>query len=148
VNGKLASIAYAARKGGAIRETMFAEISVPKGIICDARGHFPKRQITLLFEESWVAACADLGRPLPWITRRANLLIAGMDAAQDRGAQIAVGETLLEVTEETTPCNLMEKAAPGLMAALKPGWRGGVCCIVLRGGNIAVGDDVIRLMAR
>ncbi len=145
MTGKLAAIAFAARKRGVMTETMFAEITVAKGITGDARGHFPGRQVTLLFAADWQAACADLGRSLPWTTRRANLLIEHLDVPREKGAQIAIGEVLLEVTEETTPCNLMEKAAAGLKAALRPGWRGGVCCKVLRGGSIALGDEVTRV---
>jgi MOSC domain-containing protein YiiM len=36
----------------------------------------------------------------------------------------------------------MEEAAPGLQAALRPDWRGGVFTQVLIGGVIRVGDQV------
>jgi MOSC domain-containing protein YiiM len=36
----------------------------------------------------------------------------------------------------------MEKARTGLKAALTPDWRGGVCCNVVSGGNVRVGDPV------
>jgi len=36
----------------------------------------------------------------------------------------------------------MDEASPGLREALEPDWRGGVCCRVLKGGLIAVGDEV------
>ena len=142
MSGRLEAIAFAARKGGVMRETMFAEITVAKGIVGDARGHFPGRQVTILFHEDWAAACAELGRPLPWTTRRANLLVAGLDVPRGPGVRLGIGEVMLEVTEETTPCNLMEKAAPGLRSALRPGWRGGLCCRVLSGGALAAGDPV------
>lgn len=145
MSGRLAAIAIAARKRGVMRETLFAEVTVPRGITGDARGHFPGRQVTLLFEHDWMAACADLGKPLPWTTRRANLLVSGMDVPAEIGAKLAIGEVVLQVTEETTPCNLMEKAEAGLKAALKPGWRGGVCCKVLSGGTITTGDAVRRV---
>lgn len=130
-----------------MRETMMADISVAKGVAGDARGHFPNRQITLLFEEAWIAACADLGRPLPWTTRRANILIGGMSAVVEAGVRLSLADVVLEVAEETSPCNLMEKAAPGLRSALKPGWRGGVCCRVISAGTIAAGDAV-RIVPR
>lgn len=145
MTGRLAAIAIAPKKRGVMQETMFAEVTVPKGITGDARGHFPGRQVTLLFEHDWQAACTDLGKALPWTTRRANLLVSGMDVPAEVGAKLAIGEVLLEVTEETAPCNLMEKAEAGLRAALKPGWRGGVCCKVLAGGTITTGDTVRRV---
>jgi MOSC domain-containing protein YiiM len=43
---------------------------------------------------------------------------------------------------ETDPCERMEKLAPGLRAALTPDWRGGVCTMVLAGGEIAIGDEI------
>jgi MOSC domain-containing protein YiiM len=36
----------------------------------------------------------------------------------------------------------MERAQAGLYNALKPEWRGGVCCRVVQGGDIAAGDPV------
>jgi MOSC domain-containing protein YiiM len=36
----------------------------------------------------------------------------------------------------------MEEQCAGLKAALQPDWRGGVCCRVLRGGAVAIGDSV------
>ena len=143
--GRLEAIAIAPKKRGVMQETMCAEVTVPKGITGDARGHFPGRQVTLLFQHYWQAACADLGKALPWTTRRANLLVSGMDVPADVGAKLAIGEVVLQVTEETAPCNLMEKAEAGLKAALKPGWRGGVCCKVLSGGTITTGDSVRRV---
>jgi MOSC domain-containing protein YiiM len=41
----------------------------------------------------------------------------------------------------------MDKQHEGLRKALTPEWRGGVACRVLRGGDVAVGDDVALLRA-
>jgi MOSC domain-containing protein YiiM len=51
-----------------------------------------------------------------------------------------IGDLILEVTGETKPCFRMEEASPGLRNALNSGWRGGVTCRVLQGGQIRVGD--------
>jgi MOSC domain-containing protein YiiM len=53
-----------------------------------------------------------------------------------------VGEAVLEITAETKPCQVMEAAHHGLRSALKPDWRGGVCCRVISGGKIRIGDPV------
>ena len=43
---------------------------------------------------------------------------------------------------ETRPCELMERSYTCLRAVLRPDWRGGVCCVVRRGGEIRLGDSV------
>jgi MOSC domain-containing protein YiiM len=55
---------------------------------------------------------------------------------------LRIGDVELEVTKETAPCYLMDQAHEGLLRALKPDWRGGVCCRVVKGGEIRLGDRV------
>ena len=55
---------------------------------------------------------------------------------------LAIGDVRLEVTVEVEPCNRMEEASPGLQAAMRPDWRGGVGCRVIAGGDIAIGDAI------
>ena len=43
---------------------------------------------------------------------------------------------------ELTPCERMEDVAPGLQAALRPAWRGGVFAQVLSAGVLRVGDAI------
>ena len=127
------------------------------GVADDFRGRPGRRQVTVLSLEDWQAACAQAGRPeLPWTTRRANILVTGIDlaaanqaaAASAAGCVLRVGAVELEVTGETAPCDRMEEACPGLRAALAVGGRGGVTCRVLRGGELAAGDPVRQEPAR
>ena len=127
------------------------------GVADDFRGRPGRRQVTVLSLEDWQAACAQAGRPeLPWTTRRANLLVTGIDlaaanqaaAASAEGCVLRVGAIELEVTGETAPCDRMEEACPGLRAALAVGGRGGVTCRVLRGGELAAGDPARQEPAR
>jgi MOSC domain-containing protein YiiM len=94
-----------------------------------------------VFREGWDAACRELGVELPWTTRRANLFVEGVPVPAE-GKRLVIGSLVLEVTQETEPCQLMEAAHRGLRAALTPEWRGGVCCRVVQGGTIRVGDRV------
>lgn len=124
-----------------------AAVSTATGVANDARGlrkpgGTGKRQVTILSREAWDAVCADLGTALDWTARRANLLVEGLALERTTGRRIRIGGALLEVTGETDPCVKMDKEMPGLQAALRPDWRGGVICRVLAGGEIAVGDKV------
>jgi len=141
----LAGIAIAERRKGPMVQCDRADVTVDAGILGDARGTFRKRQITVLFLPSWVEACAEVSADLPWTMRRANFLVDGMTAPQRPGSRLRVGDVVLEVTQETHPCEVMERAHPGLREALRPDWRGGVCCSVLVGGHVAVGDPVTLL---
>ncbi len=100
------------------------------------------RQVTVLFKDSWEAACAELNVELPWTTRRANVYVAGILPMECVDKHLQIGSVLLEVTGETRPCDIMEAAQPGLRTALEPEWRGGVTCRVLRSGAVQRGDTV------
>jgi MOSC domain-containing protein YiiM len=123
-------------------------IDAGRGLEGDHKGgRFPSRGVTLLARESWdeaLAALADLAGPvaLAWTVRRANLLVEGIVLPRARGAIVRVGPVLLEVTAQTFPCRRMEQAHAGLMKALAPEWRGGVCCRVVTGGVVEIGDAV------
>lgn len=120
-------------------------VSVESGLEGDCKGRrFPRRQITVLAQEDWRAACASLSPPteLEWWLRRANLLVAGLRLPRGAGSRLAIGGIEIEVTAQTYPCRRMEEAHPGLLKALAPDWRGGVTCRVLTPGAIAVGDAV------
>lgn len=142
MSGRIAAIAIAPKKRGAMKLVETASVTVESGIAGDARGKLPGRQVTLLFAADWADACRDLGHDLPWTTRRANVLIDGLSVPARAGVRLRVGSALLEVAEETKPCQLMERAATGLRKALTPSWRGGVCCTVVEGGPIACGETV------
>ena len=139
--GRLLGIARAPASRAALIEMDEAEVGVADGVQGDARGTKPGRQVTVLFREGWERACAELGVTLPWVTRRANLLVEGV-AVPREGGRLRIGSLVLEVMEETKPCRVMEAAHRGLKQALAPEWRGGVTCRVVQGGTIRVGDPV------
>ncbi len=142
MSGKLIGIAKAAQLRMPLEEMQSATVSVEGGIDGDIRGRKRDRQITVLFRESWDDACRELGVSLPWTTRRANLLVEGIAAPQIAEGQIRIGDVVLEIRMETDPCDLMERARSGLKSALTPDWRGGVCCNVVTGGQLRIGDSV------
>ncbi len=138
--GNLVGIARAYELGARLEELPTVSVSVERGVEGDARGRKNGRQVTVLFREGWEDACRDLGAELPWVTRRANVLLANVDWPREAGGLLRIGEVELQITMETRPCHLMDRAHDGLRAALRPEWRGGVCCVVRRGGEIKLGD--------
>ena len=139
--GRLLGIARAGVKRAPLIAVGEVMVDIAHGIAGDVRGAKPGRQVTVLFREGWEAACGELGVDLPWLLRRANLFVEGVEIPRE-GRRLLIGELTLEVIQETQPCGLMEAAHRGLRAALKPEWRGGVCCKVLKGGVVRIGDEV------
>ncbi len=116
------------------------EISTSTGVTGDTRGKPGPRQVTVLSASAWLEACAIAATDLPWLARRANLLIDGLDLRAAEGAVLHLGDHIeLLVTGELDPCERMDEAAPGLRLALTDEWRGGVRCRVQRGGLLTVG---------
>ena len=101
-----------------------------------------RRQVTLLEREVWERVTNSLGSTLDAVARRANLLVSGVQLARTRGRTLRVGEARIVVGGELTPCYKMNDALPGLEAALKPDWSGGIFAQVLDGGIIRVGDAI------
>ncbi|MGE0609765.1 MAG: MOSC domain-containing protein [Pirellulales bacterium] len=143
-SARILAIALRSPQRGPMREVPSAVAVPDKGLEGD--GHVsPERGITLLSRERWADATAELGVELPWQTRRANLLVQGIDLAAAIGGTLRLGEAVLRIEGETDPCMVMDRAHYGLKAALTPNCRGGVHGRVIQGGRIAVGDDVVLI---
>jgi MOSC domain-containing protein YiiM len=99
--------------------------------------------VILLAEEAWADATAELRADLPPSTRRANLLLFGIDLEETRGRVLKIGPACLRIWFECAPCHQMDEACSGLRQALHPHWRGGACAEILEGGEIRVGDEVV-----
>jgi MOSC domain-containing protein YiiM len=145
--GRLIGIARKDRPHGPMEVLDHVMIGLDTGVHGDHRGAIrpgksAKRQVTMLMAEDWTAALADLGTPVAWEERRANLLVEGIVLPRERGARIRIGGALFEVTGECDPCRRMDAVADGLQLALRPEWRGGRTTKVIEAGAIAVGDHV------
>ncbi len=142
--GTIAGIARRSASRAPMELISSCQVTCCAGVDRDLRGKPGKRQVTLLSRPAWRTACKELDREgLPWTSRRANLLIEGLEfGPEDVGAIVEIGKLRLQITRETDPCQRMDEQAPGLMAALTPDWRGGVCCKAIQDGTVRLGDTL------
>jgi len=101
-----------------------------------------RRQVTILSQEAWAACMKELDATLDPSTRRANLLVSGIQLARTRDRVLRIGDARLLIGGEVTPCERMEEALTGLQAVMCPEWCGGVFAQVVTGTMIHVGDRV------
>ena len=113
----------------------------PSEGVHDDHGRGAKRQVTIIAHESWRDTEGVIGHGIPWTTRRANVLVEGLDLSTLLvGGVLRLGACSIEILGETFPCDLMDRLEPGLKAALLPETRGGVYGRVVDEGTISVGD--------
>ena len=128
-------------KRGPMDSVQAATLDAGRGIQGNAnRGG--RRQVTIIARERWAEITASLGADLDPVTRRANVLVSGIDLENSRGRILRLGVVRLRINGETRPCEQMEEAYTGLQAAMRPHWGGGAFAEVLDDGEIRVGDDV------
>ena len=124
-----------------MKEQQQVEVTLQQGIVQDYRGT-GLRQVTFLDAGQWQEILDELGVDLPWYTRRANVLIEGIDLPTTVGRRLQVGACRFAIGGETTPCERMDEIQPGLRRILTPALRGGVWGKVLQGGVLRIGDEV------
>jgi MOSC domain-containing protein YiiM len=147
--GRLIGIARREARRAPMEPCAAGFITAAEGLAGDCKGaKYPRRQLTVLQQDAWETALAELGKDLPWTTRRANLLVEGIRLPRGLGSILRIGSVELEVTGQTYPCRRMEQACPGLLSALAKDWRGGITTRVLKGGPVAIGDTAEVVLAR
>jgi MOSC domain-containing protein YiiM len=101
-----------------------------------------RRQVTILERDVWESLMRELGSDAGPETRRANVLVSGIDLRASRGRVLRLGDTRIRIAGEVKPCERMEEAVPGLRALMYPEWKGGAFGQILDGGAVSVGDAV------
>ena len=141
MTGELRAIWIKRAKLGPMDPVPQANLQANRGIIGNA-DQGGTRQVTIIDEEIWSELMRQFQSELPPSTRRANLMVRGIDLAASRNRILQIGEVQLRVRGETKPCERMDQALPGLRQAMHPQWRGGAFAQVLNDGTIRTGDPV------
>lgn len=144
VQGTVLALALRAEKSGVMTRCESISLTPENGVIGD-HGTSKNRQVTLLDEANWIAACEEIGLNLPWTARRANILVQGIDLEELVEQRIRIGTALVEVIGEVDPCYVMDAAQNGLKDALKPDWRGGVYARVIESGTVRPDDQISQI---
>lgn len=118
-----------------------ARVIAGKGIVGNAN-QGGKRQVTIISAKHWQQVTAFLDDPPDPRSRRANLMVSDIDFEKSHGKILKIGGVRVRIFGETRPCEQMEKAAPGLEAAMQIPFGGGAFGEILDDGEIAVGDPV------
>lgn len=139
--GRVEAIWIKRQRRGRMDSVDTATFVADRGIVGNAN-QGGRRQVTLLSREAWQDVQRDLGHAVDPGSRRANVMVAGVDLEGSRDRVLRLGGVRIRVAGETRPCTLMDEAHAGLRDALDPAWRGGVFGVVLDSGEVGVGDAV------
>jgi len=139
--GKVEAIWLKRMRHGPMDPVDRATLKAGQGLVGSAN-QGGKRQVTMIEQEVWHKLMDQLGAAIDPSARRANLLLSGIHLADSRKRILQIGNCRVRIYGETTPCEVMDEAWPGLRTAMRPDWGGGAFGEILDDGEIAVGDPV------
>lgn len=147
--GKLEWIGLRTERRGEIQVVERAQAIVGLGLDGDHRclkSPGSARQVTIISREYIHQIALQLGMDFidPALLRR-NLVISGMNMNLLRFQRLQIGDAIFETSALCDPCSRMDENLGKGGAAAMFGY-GGLCAKIIRGGNIVIGDAVVRLL--
>ena len=148
VPGKLEWIGLRTERRGEIKVVESAQALVSLGLEGDHRclkTPGSARQVTIISREYIHQIAQQLGMDFidPVLLRR-NLVISGMNMNLLRFQRLQIGDVILETSALCDPCSRMDENLGKGAASAMFGY-GGLCAKIIQGGQISVGDAVVRM---
>lgn len=139
--GKVEWIGVAAERRGDLATPDSVEVITDKGIKGEHHTR-PHRQVTIIQQEYLPVIAAILGvdSVSPEQLRR-NIVVSGINLASLQEREFKIGSVVLRGTGDCAPCALMESTV-GVGAYEAMISHGGITTVVVKGGDISIGDPV------
>lgn len=139
---RVTAIHIAAASGSLLSHVPRVAAHAGHGLVGDRNyGAGDGRQITIVSEAELGDAALELGHSIEAGATRRNVTVSDVRLPRDLGARIRLGDVVVEVVRDCSPCELMEETVgPGARRALIG--RAGVRANIVEGGTLAVGDEV------
>lgn len=139
---EIISIHIVRKRNGAAEPCNHAYVRSNFGIIGDYRSEkFQTRQITLIETETIEAMSRELGYDIPAGASRRQILVKDINLDELVNQNLRLGQIIVRVEDKCNPCNNIErKIGPGAKKAMNG--KGGICCRIIEGGEIYVGDKI------